>query len=164
MRGGLLAALIICLPSNALAQPIIGVASVIDGDTIEVHDQRIRLHGIDAPESSQVCVDGAGVEYRCGQKAAFALDDFLKVSRPVTCVQTDVDRYRRVIARCQSGGRDVAEWMVENGHALDWHRYSKGEYAAAERAARAGKRGMWQGLFARPWEWRRDRNAPYVGG
>ena len=54
---------------------IVGVASVIDGDTIEIHGQRIRLFGIDAPESSQLCVRPTGERWRCGQQASFALAD-----------------------------------------------------------------------------------------
>jgi endonuclease YncB( thermonuclease family) len=42
------------------AAPIVGVASVIDGDTIEIHSVRIRLHGIDAPESRQLCTRPTG--------------------------------------------------------------------------------------------------------
>ncbi|WP_281060820.1 thermonuclease family protein, partial [Mesorhizobium sp. M1A.F.Ca.IN.020.06.1.1] len=66
-------------------QPIIGVASVIDGDTIEVHGQRVRFNGIDAPESRQYCDDAKGFEYPCGRRSAEALDAFLAASGPVNC-------------------------------------------------------------------------------
>jgi endonuclease YncB( thermonuclease family) len=68
-------ALIAPEPTPALAD-IIGRASVIDGDTIEIHGERIRLHGIDAPESGQNCVVGHEV-WLCGQMAAHALDNFI---------------------------------------------------------------------------------------
>ncbi len=58
---------------------IIGTASVIDGDTLEVHGQRVRLHGIDAPESRQLCrLDGK--PWQCGKDATIALAD--KIARP----------------------------------------------------------------------------------
>ena len=68
----LAAALVLVLwPVTAFGE-IIGTASVTDGDTIKIHGERIRLHGIDAPESGQMCI-AQGREYRCGQKAALAL-------------------------------------------------------------------------------------------
>ncbi|BCH32658.1 succinoglycan biosynthesis protein exoi [Mesorhizobium sp. L-8-10] len=140
--------------------PTVGRASVVDGDTIEIHGERIRINGIDAPESRQLCTDGAGKTYRCGQVAALALDDFLKAARPTTCHKVDRDRYGRMVARCTAGGKDVAEWLVRNGHALDWPKYSKGAYAAAQNKARQDRIGMWQGEFVEPWEWRKQQRRP----
>ncbi len=148
---------------DAFADPLVGRASVIDGDTIEIHGLRIRLNGIDAPESRQLCLDAAGKEYRCGQKAALALADYIALHQPVTCIEVDRDRYKRSVAVCTAGGADLADWMVRQGHALDWPRYSDGAYVATEREARFNRRGMWSGSFARPWEWRgRKSAAPMV--
>ncbi|MBZ9747648.1 thermonuclease family protein [Mesorhizobium sp. CO1-1-7] len=107
--------------------PIAGVASVIDGDTIEIHGQRIRFNGIDAPESKQYCDDAKGFEYPCGRRSAEALDTFLAASRPVQCTFVNWDRYKRFVGDCRrTDGVSAAAWMVEHGQALDWPRSCPG--------------------------------------
>jgi len=134
---------------------IAGVASVIDGDTIEVHGQRIRFNGIDAPESSQYCDDAKGFEYPCGRRSAEALDGFLAASKPVRCAFVTWDRYGRFVGDCtRADGASVAAWMVEHGQALDWPKYSNGAYAAQQARAKAAKVGLWVGSFQTPWDWR----------
>ena len=136
-------------------EPIAGVASVIDGDTIEVHGQRIRFNGIDAPESRQYCDDAKGFEYPCGRRSAEALDSFLAPSRPVQCTFVTWDRYHRFVGDCRrADGTSVAAWMVEHGQALDWPRYSQGAYAQQQAKAEAAKVGLWVGKFDAPWDWR----------
>ncbi|TJV70691.1 MAG: thermonuclease family protein [Mesorhizobium sp.] len=133
---------------------ITGVASVIDGDTIEIHGQRVRLNGIDAPESRQYCDDAKGFEYPCGRRSAEALDKFL-AARPVQCAFVTWDRYGRFVGTCtRADGADVAGGMVEHGQALDWPKYSNGAYAAQQARAQAAKLGLWVGDFQVPWEWR----------
>lgn len=113
---------LLCLASPAFAgEKIAGVASVIDGDTIEVHGRRIRLAGIDSPESGQTC-KSKGIEYRCGKAAAFALADKIG-RRPVTCEQRDTDRYGRVVAVCTLDGVDLNRWLVQQGHAIAYRAY-----------------------------------------
>jgi endonuclease YncB( thermonuclease family) len=53
----------------ALPDDMTGRASIIDGDTLEIHGTRIRLWGIDAPENSQLCRGDDSLPYRCGAKA-----------------------------------------------------------------------------------------------
>jgi len=134
--------------------PIIGVASVIDGDTIEIHGTRIRLFGIDAPKSSQLCVRPTGERWRCGQQASFALAD--RIGRAtVSCEQRDIDRYGRVVAVCFKGAEDLDRWMVANGWAVAYRRYSL-DYVAEEDAARRNRINIWSGEFDMPWDWRRQ--------
>lgn len=110
-------AVVAAIISSAAFADIVGRASVIDGDTIEIHGQRIRLHGIDAPEKGQPCFDATSKPYRCGQIAAMALDEFIGAS-PVQCRERDVDRYGRTVADCSVRGEDIELWLVRNGHAM----------------------------------------------
>ena len=145
------AILAICSSYPAAPQEFTGIASVIDGDTIEIHGTRIRLHGIDAPEGGQVCM-ADNAQWRCGQQAALALDARIS-SRPVTCSERDVDRYGRIVAVCSSAGEDLNAWMVTEGWALAYRRYSL-DYVDEEAAAATARRSMWRGEFVAPWDWR----------
>ena len=73
------------------------------------------------------------------------------------CEKVDTDRYKRTIARCTVGGRDLGSLMVQSGWAVDFTRYSRGHYATEETAAKDDERGLWGGAFVMPWEWRRGR-------
>jgi endonuclease YncB( thermonuclease family) len=133
---------------------LVGVASVSDGDTIEIHDQRIRLDGIDAPESSQLCVR-AGAKERCGQAAALFLDDMIG-KQTVRCETHDVDRYGRDISTCWRGDMNINEAMVTAGQAVAYQKYSRA-YVEAEEEARAARLGIWATEFEMPWDYRRNR-------
>ena len=145
--------IVLSVSSSAAAQDrIVGVASVIDGDTIEIHGQRIRLFGIDAPESSQLCERPTGARWRCGQQASFALAD--RIGRAtVRCDPRDLDRYGRVVAVCFRGNEDLNRWMVANGWAVSVRRYSL-DYVANEAAALRSGINIWSGDFDMPWDWR----------
>lgn len=150
---------------DSQAEEIVGRASVIDGDTIEIRGERIRLWGIDAPEGRQSCRRGER-EYRCGQEAANALDGWLRSSTVYCTPQDSPDRYGRVVARCTAqiadahltnAIPDLGAEMVRRGHALDYRQYSGGAYASEEAEAREAGRGMWAGEFTPPWDWRRQQ-------
>jgi endonuclease YncB( thermonuclease family) len=136
----------------AAAESLAGQASVIDGDTIEIHGQRIRLLGIDAVESRQRCIRG-GRDWNCGKDSAFALADRIGRSA-IDCRGVERDRYGRLVAVCFKGTEDLNRWMVEQGWAVAYRRYST-DYVAAEAAARAAGRGLWSSRFDMPWDWRK---------
>lgn len=144
-RIAMLAALALCV--GLIAAPIVraqnahdrtGTASVIDGDTLEIHGVRIRLDGVDAPERGKSCGD-----VNVYQRAAQALDRFVE-GRTVLCMISGApDRYGREIGQCNVAGASVNEFMVAQGWARDWRRYSGGAYADEEAEARAAGRGIW---------------------
>ena len=113
---------LLSLASYPVQADITGRASVIDGDTIEIRDQRIRLFGIDAPEGRQRCKLN-GKPWRCGQQSTFALAEFIGKAW-VRCNERDRDRYKRIVAVCFLGNKNINAWMVRNGWAVDYRRYS----------------------------------------
>jgi endonuclease YncB( thermonuclease family) len=142
----------ISVPARADIQ---GVASVVDADTLEIHGKRIRLFGIDAPESAQQCVADAGRKWRCGRHAALVLSE--KITRStVSCVEKDHDKYQRIVAICSIRGEDLNGWMVAHGWALAYSQFSKA-YVPLEEKAQALKVGIWASQFIDPWDWRRGK-------
>ncbi|MBC6405414.1 MAG: thermonuclease family protein [Rhodospirillales bacterium] len=135
------------------SETIEGPASVTDGDSIEIDGRRIRLYGIDAPEFEQSCRTAAGRVWRCGQEAAAALAGKIG-SAPVTCQVRGNDG--RAVAVCRQGGADLNAWLVQQGLALAY-RYFSTDYLPEEENARRARRGLWQGAFVKPWNWRRGK-------
>ena len=140
----------------AHAETLIGDVRVVDGDTLEFEGLGItvRLSGIDAPESRQTCEGADGNRYRCGGDVTRALVQRIAAA-PVRCEGDERDRYGRLIATCFTPeGLDLNGWMVEQGHALAYRRYSE-RYVPQEEAAKQARRGVWAGAFVAPWDWRR---------
>lgn len=99
------------------ANSISGQASVIDGDTIEIRGERIRLVLVDAPESQQTCLDARGRTWRCGQQAALALSDMIGRS-PVACLLEGKDKYDRILGQCSVRSVSLSAWLIESGWAV----------------------------------------------
>jgi endonuclease YncB( thermonuclease family) len=133
---------------------VAGQASVVDGDTIVVDGERVRLQGIDAPELHQTCI-AYGQDWPCGRTAAEWLREHLH-GRQVECVGHARDRYQRLLAVCYVGGEHLNERIVREGWALDFRKYST-DYLQAEAEARRAGAGVWRGEFEPPWEWRAVR-------
>ncbi len=136
-------------------QPIQGKARIIDGDTLEIGIDRFDLYGIDAPEEDQTCERG-GAQWRCGLEATFAMAALLE-THWISCRRRGVDAGGNLTADCRIGGPkgiSVNEEFVRRGWALV-RPPSAGEFAAAEREAKAAQVGLWSGTFVAPWEWRR---------
>jgi endonuclease YncB( thermonuclease family) len=140
--------------SPSKQETLIGIPRIIDGDTIMIGKTRIRLHGIDAPESRQSCTAG-GKEWRCGWETTNALANIVG-KHWVTCTKRDVDHYGRVVADCRAGPINLNAWMVGNGWAVAYRRYSM-DYVRDEDEAKAAGKGLWRGDFIMPWDWRRSR-------
>jgi len=167
MRGGALiisAAVLsaaLALAANA-AETISGIPRIVDGDTLEIGAIKIRLASVDAPESDQVCLDANNKRWTCGIEARNRLAAHVG-SRSIDCVSTGTDAYKRTLAVCTVAGENLNRWMVQQGWALAFVRYSK-EYVPDEEAARAAGRGLWSGAFIAPWDWRhRNRQTVVLG-
>jgi endonuclease YncB( thermonuclease family) len=131
---------------------ISGRAEVVDGDTLRIGRERIRLVGLDAPELDQTCTDASGASWDCGRQAkAFAIS--LVSGRTVTCTSSRRDVYRRALAKCDSGSGDLGTQIVAAGWAV-----ADFDYVGEANQARDAKRGIWSGTFIAPAEWRREQS------
>jgi endonuclease YncB( thermonuclease family) len=144
---------------RALAErqpPLVGQAWIVDGDSIRLAGRSIRLDGIDAPEWDQTCLDAAGHTWRCGQAASRALRERIR-GQTVSCRPRALDRYGRTIAQCAlADGSDLNAWMVREGFAIASG--FSGTYAAEQAEAKAAKRGIWDGTFISPANWRHQKS------
>lgn len=163
MRALPLFALLLTFPAAAQGpSSVTGIPTVTDGDTLQIRGVKVRLYGVDAPESSQTCVR-AGKVYGCGREAAFALANFVQ-NKTVTCTRRDTDRYGRLVGVCRVGSTEVNRWLVEQGWALPYLAYGGRVYQQAERSAQAARRGLHAGTFQAPWDYRRNPQNPVTAG
>ena len=156
-------ALVSCLSfSIAQAADLLGVPRIVDGDTLAIGATKIRLEGIDAPETDQVCLNANGVRWTCGIDARDKLAAHI-AGREINCTSNGTDVYRRTLAICYLAGEDLNGWLVQQGWALAYIKYSS-VYRQAEESARVNQRGIWEGAFIAPWDWRHRNNKTVILG
>ena len=142
---------------------ISGNAQIIDGDTIKINSKKIRLHGIDSPKLKQMCKKPYLTiifftftkDYPCGKISTQKLQKKIN-NKVITCKILDVDRYKRFIGECYKRNLNLNSWLVSNGYAVAYRKYSK-KYISNEINAKNEKKGIWQGKFEMPWEFRRKK-------
>ena len=144
--------LLVWLVASARALGGNSVPIIVDADTVYLGGDKIRLQGLDAPETDQACLDADGRAFQCGLAAKTALEKRFG-NHAWTCHSSGVDRYGRTLATCSADDEDVGRWLVHEGWALAFRRYSA-VYVEVENSARAGRRGLWKGAFIAPWAWR----------
>ena len=156
--------LFLIFTTNILAEEIIGIPKIVDGDTLKINEYKIRLEGIDAPEIKQQCkkeklkissIIGYTFykNYNCGEVSKKNLDAKIFGSK-IKCVSFGKDKYKRYLATCFKDRINLNRWMVRNGHAVAYRRYSK-EYVPDEEFAKENKLGLWKGKFLNPEKWRK---------
>ena len=145
-----------CLVLNTSVQSqklIKGKAKVIDGDTIHIGNNKIRLHGIDAPEQKQTC-NFEGNEWNCGQDATFFLSNLIN-KKSVSCRVNDIDQYKRLVAVCFIDNININQIMIISGWAIAYRYYSK-DFIKEEKIAKKNKIGIWRGTFEEPYIYRKN--------
>jgi endonuclease YncB( thermonuclease family) len=123
-------------------------------------ETEVRLHGVDAPEYRQTCLDEEGREWSCGREAALFLRGLVE-GRKVDCQPVDRDRYGRLVADCRTEETSINDEMLRAGFAVTYRGVSARQLAM-ESEARVAKRGIWRGRFERPEYWR-ARHRPIEG-
>ena len=145
-------------------EEIFGTPKIIDGDTVHIYSKKIRLEGIDAPEIKQQCkkplIKISSVigfqfnkNYSCGAMSKIKLIDKIDNSK-IKCISSSKDRYKRFLATCYKEKINLNKWMVRNGYAVAYKRYSK-KYVRDEEYAKENKLGIWKGTFIAPEKWRK---------
>ena len=143
------------------ASEIIGFPKVVDGDSIYIKSYKIRLEGIDAPEMKQKCKKPYlqimfftfQKDYYCGHVSKKKLVQKIG-NKSLKCILLGKDRYKRYLAKCFKGTINLNRWMVRNGYAIAYRKYSK-IYIPDENFAKEEKLGLWSGTFIKPEKWRK---------
>ena len=125
---------------------------IIDGDTIHLNNEKIRFTGIDTPELKQTCNKNSEIIY-CGIKAKQLLIDKIGKNK-VNCVREGKDQYKRTLAECFVNDISLSRFLVREGYAFAYRKYSK-KFIKDENFAKKNNKGMWSMKFDYPWDWRK---------
>ena len=128
--------------------------TVTDGDTIRMGDERIRFSGIDAPEIKQTCIHKE-LEFYCGEFSKNLLIEKI-ADQEVNCIRESNDQYGRTLAECFVGKESLSSYLVREGYAFAYRKYSN-KFVADEEYAKKNSNGMWSMEFILPWEYRRQK-------
>ena len=131
-----------------------GKAKVIDGDTINIENNKIRLYGIDAPEKDQTC-RYEDLEWNCGIKSKIFLTELID-NKNLYCEVNDIDRYKRYVAICFLNNLNLNKTMVRSGWSIAYRYYST-QYIKDEEIAKKNKLGIWKGEFEEPYIFRKNK-------
>ena len=126
---------------------------VIDGDTIILNDEKIRFSGIDTPELNQVCMNGDQKIF-CGISVRKILIKKIGNKTPL-CIREGKDIYKWTLAECFIDGESLSSFLVKNGYAFAYRKYSK-KFIEEEEFARTNKLGLWSMKFQYPWDFRKS--------
>jgi endonuclease YncB( thermonuclease family) len=125
---------------------------IIDGDTIHIDGEKIRFSGIDTPELKQTCITNKKVIF-CGMEAKNLLVKIIN-NRDVNCISEGKDQYKRTLAECFVGDLSISRYLVREGYAFAYRKYSK-KFVKDEEFAKENNKGMWSMSFEYPWEYRK---------
>lgn len=148
------------VPAVAVDTKVSGVVHVVDGDTIDVGSTRIRLFGIDAPETDQTCIGADDAVLPCGAWVTAQVRATYQGQQAI-CARIDTDRYGRTVARCSVAGNDMGQALVARGLAFSYTRYSR-DYIAIEASARRATAGIHAYKMLRPADYRKARKVASV--
>ena len=126
--------------------------TVTDGDTIRMGAERIRFSGIDAPELDQTCIYQE-IEFNCGEFSKNLLIEKI-ADQEVSCIRESKDQYGRTLAECFVGKDSLSSYLVREGYAFAYRKYSD-KFIDDEEYARSKGNGMWSMEFLFPWDFRK---------
>ena len=127
---------------------------VTDGDTIRIGDERIRFSGIDAPEIKQTCIYQE-IEFKCGEFSKNLLIEKIS-NQEVSCIRENTDQYGRTLAECFVGKESLSSYLVREGYAFAYRKYSN-KFILDEEYAQSKGNGMWSMDFMFPWDFRKSQ-------